>query len=355
MLGRKKYIAGLFLLFGGAVRTMSGPALTTIEDTLYRADGTKFTGVAFVEWSSFDAADSTSVPQRNLTVRITGGLLRVALVPTTNATPAGFYRVRFNSDGRTDFVEYWAVPPSAATLRLRDVRTVGLPSSGGVTPPVNTAIVITDVSGLRDELDDRPSKGGSFVPGRIVIANEDGMLDTVSGNESDCVRVDGTSGPCAGDGYRYVDAETPTGAIDGVNAAFTLASMPNPLSSLSLYRNGFLLRFGIDYSWTVGTLQFSAGSVPQAGDILRAYYRLSDSGAAQARWVQGETPGGSIDGQNLTFVLTYPPAPPLNLQLFRNGLLQTSGIDYDLSGNTVTFRSGAAPGAGDGLVASYRY
>ena len=252
----------LLLLLCGAGTLMAGPTLTTIEDTLYRADGTKFNGVVFVEWKSFDAADATSVPSRTLTTRVTDGLLRLALVPTTNATPGAYYRVRFNSDGRTDFVEYWAVPPSATPLRLRDVRTSGPQSSGGPTPPVNTAIVITDVSGLRDELDNRPSKGGSFLPGHVVIANEDGSLDTVSGIESDCVRVDGTSGPCGGEGYRYVDAETPGGAIDGVNPTFTLAAMPKPRASLSMYRNGLLLavRFGLFLDRPA--LQFTPGVRP---------------------------------------------------------------------------------------------
>ena len=355
MLRRKKNLAGLVLLLGTTATMFAAPVLTTIEDTLYRADGTKFSGVAFIEWKSFDAADTTSIPSRNLTVRITDGLLRVTLVPTTNATPGAYYRVRFNSDGRTDFVEYWAVPPGTATLRLRDIRTSGPPQPAASTPPVNTAILITDVSGLRDELDNRPSKGGSFVPGRVVIANEDGSLDTVSGNESDCVRVDGTSGPCGGEGYRYVDAETPGGAIDGVNAAFTLAQVPNPMASLALYRNGLLQRTGVDYFWSGPALQFYPATVPRPGDTLQAYYRLPDPAATSTRWMQGETPAGVIDGQNSVFLLTIQPAPSQSLQLFRNGLLVTAGIDYDLTGNTVTFRGGAVPQSGDALTAAYRY
>jgi hypothetical protein len=44
--------------------------------------------------------------------------------------------------------------------------------------------------------------------------------------------------------------------------------------------------------------------------------------------------------------------------LIRNGLLQTAGIDYTLSGNTITFLAGAIPQSTptpDGLVAWYRH
>ena len=35
------------------------PALTTIQDTLYKADGTRFTGTVYINYSSFQA-DSAS-------------------------------------------------------------------------------------------------------------------------------------------------------------------------------------------------------------------------------------------------------------------------------------------------------
>jgi hypothetical protein len=41
--------------------------------------------------------------------------------------------------------------------------------------------------------------------------------------------------------------------------------------------------------------------------------------------------------------------------LFRNGLRMESGLDFGLSGRTVTFFLGSIPQAGDSLVASYRF
>src|SRR4051794_33072215 len=101
----------------------AAPALTLIQDTLYKADGTRFDGLAQIDWKSFQAADGSEIPQQSVTVRITFGQLRVSLVPTTNALRPATYSVKFNSDGKTQFTEMWAVPPSSTAVRLKDVRS----------------------------------------------------------------------------------------------------------------------------------------------------------------------------------------------------------------------------------------
>lgn len=68
-----------------------------------------------------------------------------------------------------------------------------------------------------------------------------------------------------------------------------------------------------------------------------------------------ETPSGTIDGTNPTFMLSASPLSN-SLFLFRNGLFQrrhASG-DYTLSGSTITFLTGAIPTTGDTLVANFR-
>jgi hypothetical protein len=62
------------------------------------------------------------------------------------------------------------------------------------------------------------------------------------------------------------------------------------------------------------------------------------------------TVSGTIDGVNLAFTLPSTPNPS-SLQLFRNGVLQSSPGDYSIAGATITFTS--APIAGDILVAYY--
>ncbi len=269
-------VAAAWLLSLGAL--IAAPPLTTIQDTLYRADGSRFNGVAFVEWKSFQAADFSNIATHSVTVPIRDGAIRVRLVPTTNATPGAYYSVRYHSDGRIQFDEIWAVPPSTATLRLRDVRVLS-PSSGSVVlpPPGNTQILLSDVAGLTDELEARPLKGPGYAPGRAAFITEQGTLEAVAGDLTDCVRVDGTAGPCdMASGPGYVDAETPAGAINGANRWFTLTQIPSPPASLALFRNGLLQRPGVDYSLSGAGITFTAGTTPQPGDVLAASYRLAD-------------------------------------------------------------------------------
>jgi hypothetical protein len=74
-------------------------------------------------------------------------------------------------------------------------------------------------------------------------------------------------------GPSFADQETPAGAIDGVNNAFTLAHTPNPAASLLLIRNGLVLKQGSDYSVTGRAITFLSAALPQSGDTLQAFYR----------------------------------------------------------------------------------
>jgi hypothetical protein len=273
-------VAGMSLLLW--VSAVAAPPLTTIQDVLYKADGSKFNGVAFIEWNSFQAADFSNIATHSVTVQISDGALRVRLVPTTNATPGAYYKVRYYSDGRIEFDETWAVPPSATTLRLRDVRVASSSSGGQVVPPAGegTQILESDVVGLVDDLDARPLKGPGFAPSRAAYINETGALEAVLGSLSDCVRVDGTAGPCdaiASIGPGFVDSETPQGTMNGYNTVFHLAQTPSPPSSLTLFKNGVLQRAGLDYVLTNTTIEFSPASAPQSDDVLTCSYRLADA------------------------------------------------------------------------------
>ena len=251
------------------------PPLTTIHDVLYKADGTKFNGYAVINWNSFDASDTSNIATQFRAVRIVDGNITVKLVPTTNVDPPATYTVKYNSVGKVQFVETWAVPPSSRPLRVRDVR---------ITSPTNldsgTGLVQeSDVIGLIADLTARPTQGAGYATGRVVVTNVNGELEAVSGNLADCVHVDGTSGPCGGAGsVSFVDAETPAGLVDGSNVTFTLSGTPSPSSSLALYRNGILQKTGLDFSISGNSLQFVSVATPQPGDTLLATYRVASAG-----------------------------------------------------------------------------
>src|ERR1051326_6242073 len=75
------------------------PALTSIQDVLYRADGTRFSGTIFIRWQSFLAGDTSNIATANLALPVVNGVLSVKLVPTTTASAGAQYQVRYNSNG----------------------------------------------------------------------------------------------------------------------------------------------------------------------------------------------------------------------------------------------------------------
>jgi hypothetical protein len=256
---------------------LAQPALTTIQDTLYRADGSRFSGTIFIRWSSFQAGDSSNIATSNLALPIVNGALRVRLAPTTTASAGAQYNITYNSDGVNQFTEVWAVPPSSVTLRVRDVRV----STGTIVgpAPVTSPIQISDVTGLQNELAVRPMKGVGFGIGRTAVINQAGQIEAASGNLGDCVRVDGSSGPCGGGGGvlpNFSDGEVPVGVVNGINTGFTLALAPSPAASLELYRNGLRMEAGTDYQLTGNAISFFVAAAPQTGDLLLANYRYGN-------------------------------------------------------------------------------
>ncbi|MEP7354937.1 MAG: hypothetical protein ABI824_17045 [Acidobacteriota bacterium] len=254
------------------------PALTTIQDVLYRADGTRFTGTMFIAYDSFQSGDTSNIATANLTVPIVNGSLRVRLVPTTTATAGAQYQITYNSAGINQFTETWSVPATSATLRVRDVRTSNASVVGPA--PIISPVQIGDVLGLANELDIRPMRGVGFSLGRAAVINSAGQLDAAAGNLSDCIRVDGTSGACGsgGGGFSglFADGEVPWGTVNGINQSFLLLHPPSPAASLQVVRNGLVLRSNSDYQLSGNTLTFYIASVPQPGDIIQANYRYGD-------------------------------------------------------------------------------
>jgi hypothetical protein len=253
------------------------PSLTTISDVLFKADGTRFNGLAQFTWVSFESGNGSNIAQQSKTVRIIDGNLFVQLTPTTDAVPPAQYSVKYSSDGKIMFQEIWAVPSSTTTLRVRDVRTSqpifppgGGGGGGGGGIGGLTEILESDVTGLAQDLAARALKGPGFTNSRAAIINDTGGLEGAVGSVSDCVRVDGSAGPCP----TFVDQEVPGGLVDGANTAFTIVSIPFPVSSLHLFRNGLLQKVGFDYTLSGSTITFVFSATPQPGDTLLASYRM---------------------------------------------------------------------------------
>jgi len=134
-------------------------------------------------------------------------------------------------------------------------------------------IPIQNVQGLTNELTLRPIMGSSFIPSRTAVVNSLGQIDGAVGSYEDCVHVDGTSGPCSSNSVLFIDAEVPSGQINGQNTTFSLMQSPSPPSSLNLFRDGVHMEISTDYTVAGNTITFLPASVPQPGDQLVVYYR----------------------------------------------------------------------------------
>jgi hypothetical protein len=271
---RRMFLAAVCLASAGA----EGPQLTTIQDLLYKADGTPFNGTLTISWSSFQSPDNSNIVTQSITVKVIAGILRVQLVPSPTS-PASYYTVVYNSDGRVQFQETWLVPSSAQPLRVSALRVTPVtlaPTTGGgqiTTGPITES----QVTGLLADLTARPLEGPAFATGRVAFINTLGSIDGVSGNLSDCLHVDGSSGACGSGATStsFMDGDSPSGIVNGSNTTFTLSQTPSPSTSVALYRNGIVQKAGQDYTLSGSTVAFVAASVPQAGDTLLAYYRVA--------------------------------------------------------------------------------
>jgi hypothetical protein len=268
------------LLMAAATMMQAQPALTTIQDILYRADGTRFNGEIFISWNAFQAGDTSNIATAQVKLPIVNGVLRVQLVPTTTASAGANYQVTYNSEGVFQFSQVWAVPPSSIPLKVSAVLLSSgtVVGGGGGAGNITGTIPISNVIGLTSILAVLPIEGVGFAPGLAAVINSSGQITGATGNLADCVRVDGSSGPCGGGGVlpQFVDGETPNGTPNGSTIVFTLAFAPSPSTSLQLYRNGLRMEQGLDYTISGSSISFLPGSVPQTGDILLASYRFAN-------------------------------------------------------------------------------
>src|SRR5437660_5454251 len=121
--GRLFYVL-LSVLLLTAVSRAQAPAMTTISDVVYRADGTPAAGTLLISWPAFTTADGKPIAAGTKSVMLGAqGTLSVALAPNTGAIPAGtFYTVVYQLNDGTAKTEYWTVGTTSPTT-IAAVRT----------------------------------------------------------------------------------------------------------------------------------------------------------------------------------------------------------------------------------------
>jgi hypothetical protein len=121
-----------------------GPSLTTISDTIYRADGTAASGTVLISWPSFETAEGDAVAAGNQSVVIgAGGAFTTQLVPNVGASPIGtLYVAVYQLDDGTVRKEYWSVPTTSPTTisAIRNTPGTGLGNAAATQQYVNAAV-----------------------------------------------------------------------------------------------------------------------------------------------------------------------------------------------------------------------
>ena len=117
----------LFLLVvictSAAALLAQGPALTTVNDTVFRADGSPATGTLLISWPAFTTSDGHAVAAGTRSIALSStGTFSVQLAPNVGSTPTGItYTVVYQLSDGTVKTEYWAVgiisPETVAQVR----------------------------------------------------------------------------------------------------------------------------------------------------------------------------------------------------------------------------------------------
>jgi hypothetical protein len=95
-------------------------------------------------------------------------------------------------------------------------------------------------------------------------------------------------------------------------------------------------------------------SLSTAVTALTAIVNGLSAGTISTAFADGEVPTGTLNGTNATFTLAHTPVAPSTLTVYRNGVLLSNGVDYNVSGANITFIGSQVPQSNDVLQTYYR-
>ena len=151
-MGLLSMAACLMSVFPGQVAGAQAISTTTVQGTVYLANGQPGTGTLVVSWPTFTTASGQLVTADSTTVPIApDGFVSVNLAANVGASPAGLYytAVYYMSDGSTN-TQYWVVP-AGAQAALGQVQAQLMPATQAVQA-VNKAYVDQAIAGLTESL-----------------------------------------------------------------------------------------------------------------------------------------------------------------------------------------------------------
>jgi hypothetical protein len=120
-------------LAGAHQNALAQVPMTTVQDTVYRADGTAASGTVVVSWNAFTTAGGNAIAAGTSSATLgASGTLSIALTPNASSTPMGsYYTADFHLDDGTINRQYWVIPtePAGTTVNLAAIESQVLPTS----------------------------------------------------------------------------------------------------------------------------------------------------------------------------------------------------------------------------------
>ncbi|MGA7156015.1 MAG: hypothetical protein WBY53_04170 [Acidobacteriaceae bacterium] len=127
-------VALVAMMIGCVSLASAQVSTTTVQDTVYSANGTPASGTVLVSWGSFTTAGGQNVPAGSASTTIgAGGQLSMTLAPNAGATPIGsYYTAVFHLNDGTTSRQYWVVPATVSgggPATLAEIKSEVMPLS----------------------------------------------------------------------------------------------------------------------------------------------------------------------------------------------------------------------------------
>jgi len=301
------------IAFGGVIEkssAQSGPALTSVVDTVYMADGSVAQGVLVITWPAFLTAGGTAVAPGVLNVTLgTGGALNVALESNAGASPAGVYfTVVYQLEPGEVKTEYWVVPTTSPAT-LAQVRTT--PGSGTAAAPASEQYVNTALAGKANDNAVVHLAGTETVTGTKSFNVPPNVPTPVgTGDVANKSYVDSSVAAVGAGNYLATAGGTMTGSLTLSGSPTTaLQAAPKQYVDLSTAAKANLV------SGLVPTNELGSGAASGLNCLLGNGTWGSCGASANATEIQSVPVGSTspANGQVLTYSSTlgqYAPATP---------------------------------------------
>ena len=142
---------------------------TTIQDTVYRADGTPASGTLIVSWPAFTTSANAAVAAGSMTIAIgANGSVQLSLTPNAGALPGGsYYTAVYHLDDGTVNKEYWTVPVATSTT-IGEIRSQLVPATVAIQA-VSKQYVDTAISSITGSY---LSTTGGTMSGSLLLSGD---------------------------------------------------------------------------------------------------------------------------------------------------------------------------------------